>query len=175
VTCDDAQEQLTALGFTRRTPAPPERWEPALRAHVAGCAACSAHLRFLRALSASLATELPTTPSPELLARTRARAVRALRAQAPPRELARPFLGALAVSLLALPVAAGHAWLVIEAGRRLLASWLPEPLLAWLGLVYFGSIALALGALYALVPLGVALARHAARDGADRASLEAMA
>jgi hypothetical protein len=162
LSCEAVQEQLIERAFAHAAVDDPQlaALPEALRAHLAGCEACRGHLRFVRALAASLASDPAPPPRPVVMARTRARAIRALRAQRPARGAVRPLVGALAVSLLALPVAVGHAWLVAEGASLLLGPWLPHALLAWLGIVYFGSIALALGALYALVPLWVALARH---------------
>jgi hypothetical protein len=161
-TCDAIQETLTERLLRRAGPAPIEP-EPAERAHVEACAACGAHLRFLRALGATLAHDAPPPPAPEIVARSRERATRALRAHraAPPRGFGRELAVSLAVLALALPVALGHAWLVAEGAARLLGPLLPHAVLLGLGVVYFGSLALAVGTLYALVPLWVATLRRA--------------
>lgn len=143
---------------------------PDMRAHLIACAACAAHARFLHALAAATAGPAPPpSPGPELLARTRVRAVRALRAHAPApgggafrRELA----GALAVLSVGLPLVLAHAWLVAEGALALLGGILPPLLLDGLGVAYFGSLALAVGTLYALVPLWLATIRSARTPGA---------
>jgi hypothetical protein len=137
--------------------------DPPLRAHLGGCAACAGHARFLRTLEAALAAEAPPALAPELLARTRARAVRTLRAHAPAptRGLLGELAGALAVLALALPFVLAHAWLVAEGASALLGGILPPLVLEGLGVVYFGSLALAVGALYALLPIWIALVRRA--------------
>lgn len=138
---------------------------PGVRAHLGTCAACAAHARFLHALGTAAASP-GSAPfvAPELLAHTRARAVHALRAHAPApaggaflRELA----GVLAVLSVGLPLVLAHAWLVAEGALALLGGILPPLLLEGLGVVYFGSLALAVGTLYALLPLWVATIRSA--------------
>jgi len=140
--------------------------DPAVRAHVAGCPECTAHERFLRALGAAFDAEAPSALAPELLARTHARAARALRAHAPAPTwgLLREVSAALAVLALALPLVLAHAWLVAEGALALLGGILPPLLLEGLGIVYFGSLALAVGTLYALLPIWVATVRRARTD-----------
>jgi hypothetical protein len=70
-------------------------------------------------------------------------------------------VAALAVAVLALPLVVGQAYLVIEGGAWLLARWVPAPVLTWLGGVYLISLALAVGALYGLIPLAIAFRRRA--------------
>jgi hypothetical protein len=82
------------------------------------------------------------------------------------RGLAREVVAALAVLALALPVVVGHAWLVAEGAIALLGGLLPPLVLEGLGVVYFGSLALAVGALYALLPLWVAVVRRARSEAA---------
>jgi hypothetical protein len=159
VSCEELQEQLTERVFARGAPAL-EAWDPALRSHVAACAACAAHLRFVRALVADLEAAPVEAPGPGVLAAAQQRALRALRARSAPRGLLRELALALAVTLLAWPVAVAQAWLVAEGASALLAPLLPHLVLIGLGVVYFGSLALALGALYALLPLWVAIVRQ---------------
>ena len=155
--CDAIEERLSELALAGEI----EPMDAELRDHVAGCAGCSAHARFLRGLVAAL-DELDAVPPvrPGALASTQRRAVRALRAQAPPPSFARELAGALGLGVLALPVVIGHAWLVARGAEALLAPWLPRAVLAWLGFEYFGSLALAVGALYAAIPLALASARR---------------
>ncbi|HSJ95671.1 MAG TPA: hypothetical protein VLC53_01280 [Myxococcota bacterium] len=157
MSCAAVQEALEAQALADIAP------EPSVRAHLAACADCAAHERFLRALGAALAAQPAPAPSFELLARTRERATRALRAHAPApaRGLLRELAAALAVLTLALPPALAHAWLVAEGATALLGGILPPLLLEGLGVAYFGSLALAVGALYAVVPLWVASLRRA--------------
>jgi hypothetical protein len=157
VSCERIQDELDALVLRRGAAG-----EDALPEHVATCAGCAAHLRFLRALAATLAHDAPPAPAPALVERSRVRAARALRAHAatPPRGLARETALALAALALALPLAVAHAWLVAEGAATLLGPWLPAAVLAGLGVVYFGSLALAVGVVYALVPLWVATLRR---------------
>jgi len=122
----------------------------------------------VHALLAALADETPAPPAPDVVARARRRALRTLRAHAP--APTRALLGelALAVAVLALglPVTFAHAWLVAEGAAALLGGWVPPVVLEGLGVVYFGSLALAVGALYAFVPLWVASVRRARREAA---------
>lgn len=161
------QEQMETLALARALEAEvPEA--VAARGHARECEACGAQLRFLRALCASLEHERQdVAPVPAaLLVRTRARAVRALRAQETPRGVARELASALALALLALPLVVGHAVLVIEGGAWLLAQWVPAPVLTWLAGVYVASLALGVGALYGLIPLAVAWRRRSTMEAA---------
>lgn len=122
----------------------------------------------LHAQLAALADEAPAPPAPDVVARARLRAVRTLRAHAP--APTRSLLGELALAIgvlaLGLPFTFAHAWLVAEGGAALLGGLLPPLVLEGLGVVYFGSLALAVGTLYALVPLWVASVRRARREAA---------
>jgi len=91
--------------------------------------------------------------------------VRALRARTRPPALWRPLARAAGVALLALPLVVAHALLVAEGVGPLLANVLPVGVVAWLGATYFGSIALALGSLAALMPV-LASNPHQARASA---------
>lgn len=140
---------------------------PQLREHVATCADCAAHERLLAVLAGG-AAEPSAPPALALVAHTRMRASRVLRAHAaaPTRGLLAEGALALAVLTLALPLALAHAWLVAEGAVALLGGWLPPLVLEGLGVVYFGSLALAVGALYALLPLWVATLRRARMEAA---------
>lgn len=162
MSCESTQAALDALAPGAAAA------DPALRAHLGHCAACAAHERFLVALGAALRAEAPPAPAAEIVARTRARAARALRAHAPlrARDLLRELLGAVAVLALALPFTVAHAWLVAEGAVALLGGILPPLVLEGLGVVYFGSLALAVGTLFALLPLWVATVRRARMEAA---------
>jgi hypothetical protein len=58
----------------------------------------------------------------------------------------------------------GHAYVILEGGAWLLASWVPAPLLSWLGVAYLASVALAVGALYGMIPIAVAIRRRSAGE-----------
>jgi hypothetical protein len=165
VSCDTVQEQLDELALAGALDAAGEAAEA--RAHARGCPACGAHLGFLRALAGELAdpAAAPVPVRPAVVAAAQERARRALRAG----EVRSPALGrelavALALAVLALPLVVGQAYVVVEGGAWLLASWLPEPLLVWLGVAYLGSLGLAVGALYASIPLVVAWRRRAVME-----------
>ncbi len=163
MSCEAVQERLSELALARALD-DEARWEARDRAHVADCAECTAHARFLRRLAAELDALPAPAPDAALLARVRARSERALRARSRPPALGAGFglelAGALALALLALPFVAGHAWLVVQAAGAWLAPWLPGPVLTWLGVVYFGSLALVLGAGYGSIPAAVHYARR---------------
>jgi hypothetical protein len=122
----------------------------------------------LHALGDTLGEPEPVHPT--VLALARDRAARALRAREAPAHVAAgmgwELVAALAAAVLALPLVVAHAYLVLEGGAWLLASWLPAPVLAWLGLVYLGSLALGVGALYGLIPLAIAWRRREAAEPA---------
>jgi len=163
VNCEAARERLDARGPDAAEPIP-----PALRAHLAACAACAAHERFVRALAAALEAEpVPALP-PDLVARTRLRATRALRAhtRTPAPGLVAEVVAVLAVLALALPLVLAHAWLVAEGAVALLGGLLPPLVLEGLGVAYFASLALAVGTLYALLPFWVATARRVRKESA---------
>jgi hypothetical protein len=159
VSCDAIQERLSELALGHALDGP-ERWDAELREHALGCGDCAGHARFLRALVGSLES-MPAEPARAVVvAGARERARRALRAQAPPPRFARELAGAFAIGVLALPLAFGDAWLVAREGTALLSPWLPSAVLTWLGVVYFGSLALTTGALYAAIPLAVGWAHR---------------
>jgi hypothetical protein len=84
----------------------------------------------------------------------------------PTRGLLGEVAAAIAVLTLALPLVLAHAWLVAEGAAALLGGWLPPVVLEGLGVFYFGSLALAVGTLYALLPLWVATLRRARLEAA---------
>lgn len=154
------QEELTERLLAPRG-VPPSSWDPALRDHARGCAACAAHVRFLQALAASLASEVAVAPDPGTIARSQARALRALRAHQPSRGFGRELVAAVVVLALGLPIAVAQAWLVAQGVAALLEPIVPEVVLVGLGVFYFGTFLLMVGTLYAFVPLWVATVRRA--------------
>jgi anti-sigma factor RsiW len=165
VSCDAIQGALEARALGTLGTADEQA---AVSAHVARCAACAAHERLLVGLGAALAAEAPLPPAPEVVERTRRRAVRALRAHepAPARSLLGELAVAAAVLALALPFTFAHAWLVAEGAAALLGGLLPPLLLEGLGVVYFGSLALAMGTLFAVLPPWVAKVRRGRMEAA---------
>jgi hypothetical protein len=136
------------------------------RSHARGCESCAAYASLLERLDRELAPASLTPLSPALLAVCRSRAERALRARELPCGFGRDVARALGLGLLALPLVALWSTLVVRWTTAALAPLVPDMLLAWLGLVYFGSLALGLGLAYGAIPIAIALARG--RRGAPR-------
>lgn len=155
MSCEEIQQHLDQAILARRSP------DAADRSHVEGCASCGAHRSFLLALAADLEAQRVPAPQPAVLAAGRRRAVQALRERREMQGFLRELVRPLALGLLALPVALVHGFLVARLASALLAGWLPGPLLGFLGVLYFGSLALALGVLYGSIPVAVTLARRA--------------
>jgi hypothetical protein len=160
LSCEATQEELSERMLTHRAEGP-ESWHPVLRAHVRACASCAEHVRFLEALTASLAGEVVPAPDPALILRSQTRAARALRAHRPSRGFGRELVGAVVVLALGLPIAVAQAWLVAQAVATVLEPIVPQVVLFGLGVFYFGTFLLMVGTLYAFVPLWVATVRRA--------------
>lgn len=154
MSCEEVQRRLdeAALGRTE--------FAETDRDHAAACSACGAQLRFLTELAAELdGVVVPALPAAALEA-ARSQALWALGEERALRGYARDVARALAVALVALPVAVVHGWLVARGAVALLGGVLPVLLLDWLGAVYFGSTALVLGVVYGSIPLLVLWARR---------------
>lgn len=162
--CDTVQERLDELALARTLEAGVA--SEGLHAHVGQCGACGSHLHFLQQLGDALADGAVEPVAPAVVSAAQRRAARVLRARAEPRGLGRELGAALAVALLALPLVVVHAYLVVEGAAWLLATWVPEPVLAWLGVVYLASLALGVGALYGIIPLAVASRRRSPMETA---------
>ena len=163
--CDAVQERLDERALARAL-APGDAAAAELIAHADSCEACGAHLAFLRALDAEFAA-LPLAPvRASVVATAQRRAARALRAREPAHGFGRELVAALAVAVLALPFVVAQAFVVVESGAWLLASWVPHPILLGLGATYLGSFALGVGALYGSIPLVVAWRRRALAEWA---------
>lgn len=164
MSCEEVQARLEEA-FLSRAPA-----APADADHARDCAACGSEARELRVLAVHLDSVQVPAVRPAAHAAFEERAIRALRAQraarspVPLRGLGADFAKAALLGLLALPVAVGHAWVVAWAGRTLLAPWLPSAVLGWLGVLYFAPVALAVGALYGVIPLAVVAGRRASLE-----------
>lgn len=163
--CDDFQQRLEESALARTLATGSHGSEPgealAAIAHADACERCAAHLAFLRALDAELEA-LPLAPvRASIVASAEQRAARALRARERPHGFGRELAAALAVAVLALPLVVAQAFVVVESGAWLLASWVPEPILMGLGIGYLASFALGVGALYGSIPLVVAWRRRA--------------
>ncbi len=165
MSCDAFQQQLDACALAR-TLEPAGGAAAEAFAHAASCEACGAHLTFLRAIDAELSA-IPLAPvRASVVAAAQQRAARALRARERPRGFGRELAAALAVAVLALPLVIAQAFVVVEGGAWLLAGWLPQPILVWLGFGYLASFALGVGALYGSIPLVVAWRRRALSEWA---------
>ena len=163
--CHEFQQRLDETALEHRLAADPRGSEPGAAhealSHAGSCELCGAHLAFLRALDAELAA-LPLAPvRASIIASAEQRAARALRARERPHGFGRELAAALAVAVLALPLVVAQAFVVVESGAWLLASWVPEPILMGLGVGYLASFALGVGALYGSIPLVVAWRRQA--------------
>lgn len=165
MSCEEIQEALTERWLADRAVAPASRGtgseDTAWGDHARTCASCAAHSRFLRALSSSLDTEVEPSRDRAVLARSHTRAARALRAHRPSRGFGRELVAAVVVLALGLPVAVAQAWLVAQGAAALLEPIVPHVVLVGLGVFYFGTFLLMVGALYAFVPLWVATVRRA--------------
>ena len=160
MSCDTVQERLDERALARALD-PGDAAAAEDLAHAQDCDACGAHLAFLRAFEAELG-HAPLAPvRASVVAATRQRATRALRAREAPTGFGRELIAALGVAMLALPLVVAQAFFVVESGAWLLASWVPEPILIALGVSYLGSFALGVGALYGSIPLVVAWRRRA--------------
>jgi len=160
LSCEAAQEVLTEQLLVPRG-AEPASWDPVLRDHVRACAACTAHLQFLRDLMTSLASDVAVAPDPGALVRIESRAVRALRAHQPSRGFGRELVAVVVVLALGLPIAVAQAWLVAQGAAALLEPIVPEVVIIGLGVFYFGTFLLMVGTMYACIPLWVATVRRA--------------
>ena len=160
MSCDAFQQRLDACALARSL-APDDGAAGEPFAHAASCEACGAHLAFLRALDAELAALPLAAVGASIVATAQQRATRALRAREQPHGFARELAVALAGAMLALPLVVAQAFVVVESGAWLLAAWVPEPILVWLGFGYLASFALGVGALYGSIPLVVAWRRRA--------------
>lgn len=165
MSCEVVQQQMETLVFEGALGGHTAEAIEA-RSHAEACAACAAHLHFLRALGISLAHERaqPVPVSAALLERTRQRAIRTLRAREMPRGVGRELVVSIALAVLALPLVVAHAVLVVEGAAWLLAQWVPAPILTWLAGVYVVSLALGVGALYGMIPLAVAWRRRSTTE-----------
>lgn len=164
MSCEAIQERLGELALAHALEARGGE-ASALCEHAAACAACGEHLRFLGALVRALDAAPVPAPAPGAIEAARLRAARALRARTQRAPVWRPVARAAGLALLALPVVAAHAFVVAEGVGPLLGHVLPSGIVAWLGATYFGSIALALGGLAALLPV-VAATPHETRTEA---------
>ena len=166
--CDGIQESLTAASLGAAPLATGDQ------SHLDICEGCREHAEWLVRVARELTDGEPGPPS-LAVERSRRAAVQALRARRLPHGFVRDVAVGLSIALLALPLVLGEAFLVGRFAARVLAPVLPELVLGWLGLTYFGSVALALGVAYGSIPLAVALARSRAPLGLASARARAPA
>lgn len=151
--CEEVQERLSEAVLDRVSAAAADI------THIEDCVSCRAHERFLRELTTAFDQVVVRPASSPALARCQLRAQRALRASHIPSGIAGELLHVLALALIPLPFVLAYAFIVARGASTLLAAWLPEAVLVWLGMVYFGSLALSIGAVYGSLPLVVARRR----------------
>jgi hypothetical protein len=130
--CDAVQERLDEFALARALD-PGDVATDDVLTHARVCDACGAHLAFLRALDAEVALERLAPVRASVLAATKQRAARALRAREEPHPFGRELFAALAVAVLALPLVVAQGFCVVESGAWLLAAWVPVPILFGLG------------------------------------------
>jgi hypothetical protein len=162
-------ERLAEALLDRREPSGPDR------AHARDCTSCAAALAELDELRRELAALPAREPSRELVSRAWRRAAAELRGSAlvrsEPRELRRgvpegfrrELVRLLAVALAPLPLVALWNAALLALGDRLLAGFVPAPLLSTLAAVYVLSAAAWLSLLYGSLPF-VAQRRAERRD-----------
>ncbi|HME73291.1 MAG TPA: hypothetical protein VKM54_26000 [Myxococcota bacterium] len=156
--CQTARAALEDAFLSRRTPG------AEIRAHLDSCVVCREVEGELRRLGEAL-SGLPAGAPPErLIARTllRGRAELASRSLAPagagspghalPRGFAGELLRLLGVATAALPLVLAWNALVIRLGGRLLAGFVPEPVLSVLAGAYLASVAGWLAFVYGSIP-----------------------
>ncbi len=137
---------------------------PEIRAHLDSCVDCREVERELRKLDAALGGLADPAPPERLVARTllRGRAELASRSlaqpgegsfgQALPQGFAGELLRLLGVATAALPLVLAWNALVIHVGGRLLAGFVPEPILSILAGAYLASVAGWLAFVYGSIP-----------------------
>ena len=156
--CRTARAALEEACLDRRAPS------SEIRAHLDSCIACREVETELRTLGEAL-RDLPAGAPPDpLIARTllRGRAELASRSPAPtgagplgpqlPRGFAGELLRLLGVATAALPLVLAFNTLVLRLGGRLLAGFVPEPVLSVLAGAYLASVAGWLAFVYGSIP-----------------------
>jgi hypothetical protein len=135
-----------------------------IRAHLDSCVACRELEAALRTLGKELESLPAAAPPERLIARTQLRGraelaspslVRAgARTLAPalPRGFGREVLRLLGVATAALPLVLAWNALVLRIGGRLLAGFVPEPILSVLAGAYLASVAGWLAFVYGSIP-----------------------
>ena len=120
--------------------------------HLGRCEECSAHARLLEELKVALREDLTPSVAPVLISRSHERALAVMRSQGRAGPMDREFALACALALLAYPLILLQGWLVAVGIGFLLDGW-PTSLLYGLGFVYFSTLALSVGILYAAIPV----------------------
>ncbi|HBZ69213.1 MAG TPA: hypothetical protein DEP35_05470 [Deltaproteobacteria bacterium] len=156
--CRTARAALEEAFLERRTPG------SEIRAHLDSCVACREVETELRAVAEALRA-LPAGAPPEpLIARTLLRGRAELSSQSPalaragplgprlPRGFAGEFLRLFGVATAALPLVLVWNTLVLRLGGRLLAGFVPEPVLSVLAGAYLASVAGWMAFVYGSIP-----------------------
>lgn len=156
--CRTARSALEDSFLDRRTPG------AEIRAHLDSCVACREVEAELRALGEALSGLVTGAPPERLIARTLLRGRAELTSRSPalavagplgprlPRGFGGELLRLLGVATAALPLVLAWNALVIRLGGRLLAGFVPEPLLSVLAGAYLASVAGWLAFVYGSIP-----------------------
>ena len=168
--CAEVEARLGEVLLERREPSDLDR------AHTLGCVDCAAALAELDGLRLALGALPAPEPPRELVSRAWRRAAAELRGSPParsapgelrrgvPQGFRRELLRLLAVALAPLPLVALWNAALLAIGDRLLAGFVPAPLLSALAAAYVLSAAAWLSLLYGSLPF-LAQRRAERRDG----------
>ncbi|HTF34597.1 MAG TPA: hypothetical protein VK714_12980 [Myxococcota bacterium] len=156
--CRTARAALEDAFLDRRTPG------AEIRAHLDSCVDCREVEAALRTLGETLGELVAGAPTERLIARTLLRGRAELASRGPalagagllgprlPRGFTGELLRLLGVATAALPLVLAWNALVIRFGGRLLAGFVPEPVLSVLAGAYLASVAGWLAFVYGSIP-----------------------
>ncbi len=154
--CEETQDRLSDAALDQRTP------DPIDREHAEACDACAQHRNFLHTLRSALddVSRVPALP----MRRVQDRATRVLRAAQSPAPFGKRLLRVVGLALLPLPFVIAYAIGIAKGASQLLDSILPQSALIWLGMIYFSTLAIGIGLVYAALPFAVAQRRSIERN-----------